>query len=258
MNEIDIRNQNSIAFTSSPTLPARVEYTMTMAIFVENITYTNRNILENTNANPEYQQPNTRRPLIYISGTSATWAKPNSICVEHYTDQDYQVGVCSDEPVPTGSYFNFAFTVSNENTLRIYVDNEEKGTVSTPTANTFTWAPTNTWVFGNSSFTPAPDAGALKIKNVYFYDSVYSPAFLASYISTTSRASCTSCPAHTYNANLGSRGPADCTPCPTNTQFIGTKGTSSSVCTPCPAGAFSVSGSACVQRGPTGGTRTPR
>jgi hypothetical protein len=233
--EVDIKMGN-VTPMNTPRLPSTVSYTMTMDVFIETIDPGERNIIENTNVNPEWSgnpstNSNVRKPVVYVSGLRTAWTAPNSICVEHWTDKNYQVGKCSTIPAPINQYFNFTFSVSDLTGIQLYIDGNSSGSIQLPTENTFAWATTNQWVFGNSSWGTHPDAGPLKVKNVYMYDTVLTASSVRAYVSTASRTSCTACPANTYNPIYGGLSLQNCIPCPPGgTQYSGSGGTSISVC----------------------------
>jgi Concanavalin A-like lectin/glucanases superfamily len=188
--ERDISAGN-VAPEKQPTLPSDPTYTLSMDVYIEKVSTSLRNLIENTDINPEWlgnpatgsNAGTTRRPMVYVNG-NGSWAPQNAICAEHFNSSNQQVGICTPAAT-TGSYFNFMMTVDNTaKKITTYINGVEKSNVVS--GQSFTWAPTNNWILGNSSWGMKSSDGALKVKNVYLFPKVLSSTERSLLVTTSS------------------------------------------------------------------------
>ena len=110
-SELEI-GSGSITFNNTPYLPLRVAYAMSFDVYIESTPTNNRNILENTNLGTD-NSSTSRRPLVYVTGTSSRTTGPNKICVEHWKRDNTRFSVCSTSPIEIKQYTRVVFNVSD-------------------------------------------------------------------------------------------------------------------------------------------------
>jgi hypothetical protein len=193
VSEVDISAGNVAPANRNPTLPSTPTYTLSMDVFIAATATTNRNLIHNTDARPEWpatgpNAPVTRRPMIYVAGTvqAASWTGGNHICAEHLSSTNTQHGKCTSTPAPTGTYFNFMMVTDNQSKkITVYINGVNKGE-STVAADVFSWSASNNWILGHPDFANVASQGALKVKNVYLFPKILTAAEMALLTGNTS------------------------------------------------------------------------
>jgi Concanavalin A-like lectin/glucanases superfamily len=176
-SEIEI-GTTVVPFATQPTLPTTASYSMTMDLLVAGSVPGWRCILNSSNA-PDWVNnrpgPNTRRPLLGMTGTGA--APPaNQVFLNHTNaNGDWQgdwLWVGNERlvgSVPIGKYFNLTFTADSASKKATLYMNGVKVNEFTAGAD-FAWpSPATTWSWNNDAY---DKTGSVKVKNAYFFNKV--------------------------------------------------------------------------------------
>ena len=175
-DEVDI-SASPPAFTPPTGIdPSKVSYTMTMDINIAQAGPSWRNIMNS--GDPDWPPGSTsRRPAIFITGNDS--APANRIHIVHGANEDQNKNIVTSFAATPGTYFTVTWVVdSGKLTTYINGQKDASGTVSA----TFTWG-TPAWKW-NAYKTQLPNrtenvAGAIKVKNVYWFNKALSDSEVA-------------------------------------------------------------------------------
>lgn len=189
VNEVDI-SASPPTFTPPTGLTSNVSYTMSMDVNIAQAGPSWRNIMNN--GAHDCCDATTRRPAVFITGNDV--APANRIHIVHGATQDNNKNIITSFAATPGTYFNLTWVVDG-GTLTTYINGtrDANGSVSatfnwgSPVQNTWRW---NQYLSEYKTRT-ANTAGAVKVKNVYWFNRPLSAAEVTTLTSSSTTSSYT-------------------------------------------------------------------
>lgn len=167
---------------TQPTLPTTATYSISMDLNIEQTSPNWRAILTSKDGpdwNADAVIPNTRRPLIGITGANAPPA--DQIFINHTDSASAYQGHALDlngtrrtgADYTFGKWFNLTVTLDSAAKVgKLYINGTKKGEFTA--AQPFAWpSPSTTWSWNSSAY---GKTGSIKVANAYFFSTVLTDA----------------------------------------------------------------------------------